>query len=315
MHPRRMNDHHDDGAARPPRANREPRAAAGPAAGQGHIGTKRTALVTGASSGIGLATARALARQGWTVFATARHPQSAAELRALAADSPSVEVRTLDVTDDWSVRSCVGAIVTNLGRIDLLVNNAGAGHRGTLEQLTIDEIATTMDVNFLGVVRVTKAVLPVMRAARRGRIVTVTSLNGVVALPFSDAYNAAKFAVEGLMEGLATVLREFGVFVSVLEPGPVRTRFFDAIGGRGRASDPADPYAAPLARYDARIAGMGAAGQSAASVADVICRIAEEPEPALRYQSSAEATEIAARKLIDPTGRSLVDATAALLQP
>jgi short-subunit dehydrogenase len=108
--------------------------------------------------------------------------------------------------------SCVG-----------LRDNAGAGHRGTLEQLTMDDLSQVMELAFLGVARVTKAVLPAMRAARTGRVITVTSLNGVVALPFSDAYNAAKFAVDGLMESLATVMREFrGVHLG-FGTGTVRT--------------------------------------------------------------------------------------------
>ena len=168
------------------------------------------AVVTGASSGIGLATTRALAAADWSVIATARRPETAESLRQIADELRGVELRTLDVTSDESVDSCIDSILTDRGGIDLLVNNAGAGHRGTLEQLTMDELSQAMALNFFGVARVTKAVLPAMRAARTGRVITVTSLNGVVALPFSDAYNAAKFAVEGLMESLATVMREFG---------------------------------------------------------------------------------------------------------
>ena len=275
----------------------------------------RIAVVTGASSGIGLATTGALARAGWTVVATARHPESADALQTLAASTPSILIGPMDVTDDGSVRSRIDSVLADFGRIDLLINNAGAGYRGTLEQLDVAELTATMEVNFFGVVRVTKAVLPTMRAARSGRIVTVTSLNGVVALPFSDAYNAAKFAVEGLMEGLAPVLREFGVYVSVLEPGPVRTPFFANVGGRRGDIGADDPYAALVTRVDARIAGMGSVGQSAESVADVICDIAADPSPALRYQSSEQARSIAVQKLVDPTGRSVVEATAALLRP
>ena len=275
----------------------------------------RIAVVTGASSGIGLATAGALARAGWTVVATARRPEAAEALQGLAGTTPSILVVPMDVTDDRSVQSCVESALADFGRIDLLINNAGAGYRGTLEQLDVEELSATMQVNFFGVVRVTKAVLPSMRAAGSGRIITVTSLNGVVALPFSDAYNASKFAVEGLMEGLSPVLREFGVHVSVLEPGPVRTAFFANVGGRSGSVDSDDPYAELVTRVDTRIASMGSVGQSAESVADLICEIADDPDPALRYQSSDEARTIAARKLVDPTGRSIVEATAALLRP
>ncbi|WP_310963089.1 SDR family oxidoreductase [Nocardioides terrisoli] len=274
----------------------------------------KIAMITGASSGIGLATTSALAAAGWEVVATARQPETADTLRALAAALPTVQVRALDVTSDASVASCVSSVIDDLGAVDLLVNNAGAGHRGTLEQLDVRELAQTMDLNYLGVARVTKAVLPGMRVARAGRIITVTSLNGVVALPFSDAYNASKFAVEGLMEGLAAVMREFGVHVSVLEPGPVRTPFFAKLGGSVDNIAADDPYKELIDRFTATMAALGSAGQSPESVAEVICQIAADPSPALRYQSSADAAGFAARKLVDPTGNSILDATGALLQ-
>jgi short-subunit dehydrogenase len=184
-----------------------------------------------------------------------------------------------------------------------------------LEQLTMDELARAMELNFFGVARVTKAVLPAMRAARTGRVITVTSLNGVVALPFSDAYNAAKFAVEGLMESLATVMREFGVYISVLEPGPVRTAFFANVGGHVDNISDDDPYGELIKRFNGRMAALGSSGQSAESVADVIREIAADLSPALRYQSSEQSRAIAAQKLVDTTGRSILAATGTLLHP
>jgi NAD(P)-dependent dehydrogenase (short-subunit alcohol dehydrogenase family) len=273
------------------------------------------AVITGASGGIGVATTRELAAAGWTVVATARRPEASGELRELAEQFPEVSVRALDVTSDESVDSCIGSVLADLGSIDQLVNNAGAGHRGTLEQLTIEELSQSMDLNFFGVARVTKAVLPAMRKARGGRVITVTSLNGIVALPFSDAYNAAKFAVEGLMESLAAVMREFGVSISVLEPGPVRTAFFANLSGHADAVDDDDPYAVLINRLNSRMAALGSGGQSPESVAGVIREIAADPSPALRYQSSEESRAFAARKLVDATGRSVLDATATLIQP
>ncbi|MEO7125730.1 MAG: SDR family oxidoreductase [Nakamurella sp.] len=273
------------------------------------------AVITGASSGIGLASTRALAVAGWQVIATARHPETATALQELAKDQASIAVRSLDVTSDESVDAGISSVLTEFGKIDLLVNNAGGGHRGTLEQLTLDELSHVMELNFFGVARVTKAVLPAMRAARSGRIITVTSLNGVVGMPFSDAYNASKFAVEGLMEGLATVLREFGVYVSVLEPGPVRTAFLANLGGHTGAAGDDDPYAELINRLNARMTALGSGGQSAEGVADVICRIAADASPALRYQSSDEAKAMVGQKLVDPTGRSILAATGALLKP
>jgi NAD(P)-dependent dehydrogenase (short-subunit alcohol dehydrogenase family) len=272
-----------------------------------------TALITGASSGIGLATAAALADDGWHVVATARNPSGADALGELAAERPSVQIRELDVTAVASVTGCVNAVLAERGAIDLLVNNAGAGHRGTLEQLGDDEFEKCFAVNFYGVARVTRAVIPGMRARSSGRIITVTSMNGVVAMPFSDAYNAAKFAVEGLMEGLAPVLRNFGIHVSVIEPGPVRTSFLRNAGGRIAEVAADDPYAELLNRYNGTMAGLLNSGESAGDVAAVIAGIARDPRPHLRYQSSANATTIASRKAIDPTGDSIVAATSAFL--
>ena len=272
-----------------------------------------TALVTGASSGIGLATVAALAADGWHAIATARVPERADDLRALASDNAAVEVSQLDVTVADSVRACIAAVVADRGTIDLLVNNAGAGHRGTLEQLDDEELRRVLELNFLGVARVTRAVIPAMRARRAGRIITVTSTNGIIGMPFSDAYNASKFAVEGLMEGLAPVLATFGVHVSVLEPGPVRTAFLRNAGGRVTDVDPADPYVEPLTRYNATMAGLLGAGESAADVGALIAAIAREAAPHFRYQSSPAATGLAARKLVDPTGDSVVAATSAFL--
>lgn len=272
-----------------------------------------TALVTGASSGIGLATVAALAADGWRVVGTARQPSRADELNELAASIDSLEVRPLDVTIPESVTDCIAGVLADRGAVDLLVNNAGAGHRGTLEQLDDRELRGALELNFFGVARVTRAVIPGMRTRRSGRIITVTSSNGVVAMPFSDAYNASKFAVEGLMEGLAPVLATFGVFVSILEPGPVRTAFLRNAGGRTGEIDAADPYAELLGRYNATMAGLLGSGETPESVAQVIAGIARDARPHLRYQSSPAATGLAARKLVDPSGDSVLGATTAFM--
>lgn len=272
------------------------------------------ALITGASSGIGLAAAAALAADGWLVVATARKPDRAQVLTDLVAAADRIEIRSLDVTIPDSVTDVVQAVLSEHGSIDLLVNNAGAGHRGTLEQLSDDELRGSWELNFLGVARVTRAVIPGMRARGSGRIVTVTSSNGVIGMPFSDAYNASKFAVEGLMEGLAPVLATFGVSVSVLEPGPVRTAFLRNAGGRTGVVDPADPYADLLGRYNATMAGLLGGGETPEGVAEVIAGIARDPRPHLRYQSSPAATSLAGRKLVDPTGDSVLAGTSAFLR-
>ena len=275
----------------------------------------QVAIVTGTSSGIGLATALALAKAGHTIIATVRGERGEASvLEQAALAGVKLDVRRLDVTDNASVTTMVAGVLADHGRIDVLVNNAGAGHRGTLEQLTLAEMAARMDVNLWGVARMTQAVLPAMRAARRGRIVTVTSMNGLIAMPFSDAYNAAKFAVEGLMEGLAPVMAAFGVQVAVVEPGPVRTAFFSNMAGKVGAPDEEDPYTLMMGRYnDALAALMTGGGETPEGVAAVILEAVTSDEPRFRYQSSAAASAMAARKIVDVTGQSIVKATRALL--
>jgi NAD(P)-dependent dehydrogenase (short-subunit alcohol dehydrogenase family) len=274
------------------------------------------AIVTGTSSGIGLATALALAKAGHGVVATVRTERSQASVSEHATRAGvALDVRRLDVTDDASVASLVAGVLADRGRIDALVNNAGVGHRGTLEQLTLDEMAATMDVDFWGVVRMTKAVLPAMRAAGSGRIVTVTSMNGLIGMPFSDAYNAAKFAVEGVMEGLAPVMAAFGVQVSVVEPGPVRTAFYANMAGKATEPGASDPYAAMRSRYDAALAAMmqGDAGEAPEGVAATILEALTSEAPRFRYQTSPAASAMAGRKIVDVTGQSVVQATRALL--
>lgn len=275
----------------------------------------RIAMVTGCSSGIGLATAAALARSGCHVVATVRNPDRAGRLSA-EAHGNSMEVCRLDVTDPDSIAACVAGVLADHGRIDVLVNNAGGGCRGTLEQLDDATIAASMDLNFWGAVRCTRAVIPAMRAAGGGNIVTVTSMNGVIGMPFSDAYNASKFAVEGLMEGLAPVLASFGIGVSVIEPGPANTGFAanvqraatpDSAAGEG------DPYAEMSAAYEQTLRSLFTVGQTAEQVAAVVAEAALADRPQLRYQSSPAASAMAGRKLVDVTGNSVLAATSALV--
>lgn len=184
------------------------------------------ALVTGTSSGIGLWTAVKLAQRGVTVVATMRNPARGDQLRSAATESGvEVDIRALDVTDHDAAAECVAAVQADHGGIDILVNNAGRGSVATLEQLNTEALQEQLDVNYLGVAELTRLVLPGMRRAGSGRVVTVTSVGGVVGQPFADAYCAAKFAVEGLMQSLAPVMARFGVGISVVEPAAVASDF------------------------------------------------------------------------------------------
>jgi NAD(P)-dependent dehydrogenase (short-subunit alcohol dehydrogenase family) len=279
----------------------------------------RTALVTGTSSGIGLSTAIALAKAGFDVIATMRDLSKADALRQRAnQEDVNLEVIALDVQDDASVTNAVRETLERHGRLDVLVNNAGAGHVGTLEQTSLEEAKRVMDVNFFGVWRVTQAVLPQMRAQGSGRIISVSSIGGLIAQPFSDAYCAAKFALEGAMESLAPVMARFGVSVSVIEPGPVNTAFVANVGGqRNMNTSASDPYQALVAAYVQTLQRAYTnvnAGQTGDEVAAVILEAATSEKPDLHYQTSDFVRARVATKYVDPSGNSIIAATSQMLQ-
>jgi NAD(P)-dependent dehydrogenase (short-subunit alcohol dehydrogenase family) len=182
--------------------------------------TSPVAIVTGASSGIGEATARRLAALGYTVYAAARRVE---RMQSLADDG--VRVLALDVTDDESMTSFVDAILSEAGRIDVLVNNAGYGSFGALEDVPLAEARKQFDVNVFGLARLTQLVLPTMRAQASGTIVNVSSMGGKVYEPLGSWYHATKFAVEGLSDSLRLELKPFGIRVVIIEPGAIRTEW------------------------------------------------------------------------------------------
>ena len=270
-------------------------------------------LVTGCSSGIGLASAVTLAGAGHRVVATLRDPDRAHRLRE-AADraGTAVDIRQLDVTDDASVEHCVNGMVGDYGRLDAVLNNAGSAHLGTTEQDSLADLRRVMEVNFFGVARVTRAAMPHLRASR-GRLVTVTSVGGVIGQPFNEAYCAAKFAVEGMMEGLAPVARRRGVRVSVIEPAAVASDFVANIGQVEARLAAAGPYRDLLEAYLERTRGAFAAAQPPDEVAAVVLEVLTAAEPAFRYQTSQPAAQFAGLKLADLTGSTVQQATAGWL--
>ncbi|MFE4977561.1 SDR family oxidoreductase [Kitasatospora sp. NPDC056651] len=266
----------------------------------------KTVLITGTSSGIGLATAVAAARGGWQVIATMRDTAKAGPLLAAAEEAGvGVDVRALDVTEPDSVAACLAG----LDRLDALVNNAGAGHVGTLEREGLDDVRAVMEVNFFGVLNVTKAALPLLRASR-GRLLTVTSVGGVVGQPFNEAYCAAKFAVEGFMESLAPVAATTGVSVSVVEPGAVASEFVRNVGLADDAVEQAGPYAPALTAYLDRTRAAFADAQPAAEVADRILGLLTAERPAFRLLTSGAARGFAGIKLKDLDGSAVQGLTA-----
>ncbi|MEW5858284.1 MAG: SDR family oxidoreductase [Cyanobacteriota bacterium] len=270
----------------------------------------RIALVTGTSSGVGLSTAVLLAQSGFTVVATMRNLEKRNPLETRAkTENVTLDVRRLDVQDAASIDECVNSVVRDYGQIDVLVNNAGAGYLGTLEQTSIDDLNQTMDVNFFGVWRVTQAVLPLMRSAGSGRIITVTSVGGLIGHPFNDAYCAAKFAVEGFMESLAPVVKRLGISVSLIEPGAINTEFVASVlETRANLQQPVpEAYSKMLDAYLAATEQVFATiGQTGDDIAKVIAEAATADVPHFRYQTSDLIRGLVSSKYVDPTGDAVV---------
>jgi len=273
----------------------------------------RVALITGTSTGIGLATAVLAARKGFRTVATLRDTARAGRLRKAAADAGvELDVRPLDVTDARSVGTAFEGVLADYGRLDVLVNNAGAGHVGTIEQEPVSAVRETMEVNFFGVVEATKAALPALRASG-GRLITVTSVGGVIGQPFNEAYCAAKFAVEGMMEALAPVASAQGVTVCVVEPGAVATEFVSNIGLDERLFADAGPYAESLQSYITGVTETFQSAQTADEVAEVILAAMTADAPAFRIQTSKWAEDFAAIKFADRDGSAVQRMTAGWL--
>ncbi|WP_076260154.1 oxidoreductase [Intrasporangium flavum] len=201
--------------------------------------TNAVALVTGASSGIGAATARELAAAGHTVYAAARRTERMQDLAVLG-----IHVLALDVTDDASMQDAVATVVAEQGRIDVLVNNAGYGSYGAVEDVPMQEARAQMEVNVFGAARLIQLVLPHMRAQRSGTVVNVTSMGGKITTPLGAWYHATKFALEALSDCLRLEVAPFGIDVVVIEPGGIRTEWSGIAADKVRAVSGEGPYAA-----------------------------------------------------------------------
>jgi NAD(P)-dependent dehydrogenase (short-subunit alcohol dehydrogenase family) len=185
-------------------------------------------LVTGCSSGVGLHTAVQLAQKGYTVIASMRDLKKRDALDQLAAKvGVELQVLALDVESGTSITAAVEKIINQYQKIDVLINNAGAGHLNALEAMTDAEIARTFEINFFGAIRCIRAVLPHMRQAQKGHVISVSSVGGIVGQPFNEVYCAAKFALEGLVESLAVYMEPFfGIKFTLIEPAGIKSDFF-----------------------------------------------------------------------------------------
>jgi len=243
------------------------------------------ALITGTSSGIGFATAVSLARRGHNVIATMRNLQGATELQKLiAAEQLPITISELDVNDGRSVEMCFRAVIEEHGRIDVLVNNAGLGLGGSVEELSLEVFREVMETNYFGALRCIKAVLPLMRERRSGCIINVSSVAGRVALAPQAGYAASKWAIEALSECLAQEMKGFNVRVAIVEPGVIATPIF----GKARPLPPQSPYP-HTRRQRALFAASLAHPTSPYVVGEKICEIVESDSWQLRYPVGPDA--------------------------
>ena len=267
------------------------------------MATSRTVLITGCSSGIGKATAARLARNGWTVYATARRPETLADLT-------ECKHLALDVTDDASMSAAVDAVLAEAGQLDALVNNAGYSLSGAVETLSIDDIRREFETNVFGLVRLSQLVLPAMRSQRRGRIVNIGSMGGKLTFPGGGAYHASKYAVEAFSDALRFEVSGFGVKVVLIEPGLITTNFDDAAlasmnleadgpyaaFNRSVATLTSEAYTGPIARF----------GGPPEAVAKVVEKALTRNRPKARYTVTPSApASIATRKLLGDRGWDL----------
>jgi NAD(P)-dependent dehydrogenase (short-subunit alcohol dehydrogenase family) len=229
---------------------------------------KRVVLVTGASSGIGLACAAHLAGRGYRVYGTSRRP------------STDILTLTMDVTADRSVEQAVASVLDREGRLDIVVNNAGMGIAGPVENTSIEEAKRQLDVNFFGAFRVCRAVLPAMRTQGSGYIVNIGSIGGLIAIPYQAIYSASKFALEGLSESLRMEVRPFGVKVVLIEPGDHKTAI---TANRTEMSAGTDAYNQSFQAALQRTAHDEQSGPGPEQVARLLYRIVNTRDPRLRY--------------------------------
>ncbi len=253
--------------------------------------SKKVAIVTGASSGIGKATAEALARSGFTVFGTSR--------RAIEKQPTQVTMLVCDVTDAAAVTQLISDVLSQTGRIDLLVNNAGLGLLGGAEESSVAQAKSLFEVNFFGLVRMTNAVLPLMRKNGGGHIINISSVLGFVPAPYAAYYAATKHAVEGYSESLDHETRAFGVRVTLIEPGFTKSSFDQAAL---RPDAMLKEYDDARARNDKLIQHAMTIGDAPEVVADTVVKAATAARPKRRYTAGNAAKQVRFARRFVPAG-------------
>jgi len=260
----------------------------------------RIAVVTGSSSGIGFETSLMLARNGFQTYATMRNPKKGENIKSIATkENLPIHIEQLDVTDNKSVTNAIQAILTEAGRIDVLVNNAGYALTGAFEDLAIEEIKAQYETNLFGLIRTTQAVLPIMRKQKSGTIVNISSGAGRFGYAGGSAYVSTKFAVEGLSESMAYELEPFGIKVILIEPGVIRTNAFKNVVLAKKSQNTNSPYSQIMQKMSASFEHMlENASSSPDLVAKVVLQAVTSENPSLsRYLAGKDVeTWIEARR-------------------
>jgi NAD(P)-dependent dehydrogenase (short-subunit alcohol dehydrogenase family) len=252
--------------------------------------SKRTVLVTGCSSGIGLATCHVLSRNNFMTYGTVRNLSKAKKIQDLInGENLSLKILRLDVNDNQSIKIAVKKILTDTGRIDVLINNAGYGMFGPVEEITTQEVKKQFETNFFGTIRLIKAIVPIMRKQGNGTIVNISSMVGRFGVPLNSAYVSSKFAVEGLSESISFELEEFGIRVIVIEPGVVKSDFFQNVKVKGMNLE--SPYQKLMERrVNFLDKAMKNSLTSSYDVADTTLDALNSKDPKFRYVIGNDAT-------------------------
>ena len=244
---------------------------------------ENVALVTGCSSGIGLETAVALAREGHFTFATMRNLKKVEALEKIVKEENlPISILELDVDNKESMDNAIEKIIEQKGRIDTLVNNAGWGMWGTVEDVSIDEFKEQFETNFFSIVRMIQKIAPIMRKQKSGSIVNVSSVAGRIGFPVSPAYISSKFALEGLSECLRFELSPFGINVITIEPGVIKTNFFDSMK-MAKKSDSNSVYNDITSKVISGVKMMAEMGTDPKEVANAILKSINDKNPLPRY--------------------------------
>ncbi len=264
---------------------------------------KQVALITGCSSGIGYETSILLARNGFRTYATMRNTDKGDKLKEIAEkENLDLKIIKLDVTDDYSIQNAIKEIVQETNRIDVLVNNAGNNIAGAVEDLSIEEFKEQFETNFFGLIRVTKVVLPIMRKQNNGIIVNLSSIAGKMAIPLNSAYVSSKFAVEGFSESIRYELEDFGIKVILIEPGVIKSNFYENIKmSKNSLIDPKSAYQPITQKIFEAFLPMLEYAFPTKIVADVILEAVNSDNPNIRYAVGDDAKSIieARKKLSD----------------